>query len=71
VSDSEILVEVRRITQEWIDKQGHDRCWYYPDLFNQLVGVLGIRMTVETRLPSREEFARGCEKFQEEEYTVR
>lgn len=60
--------EVKKIVQEWTDKQGHERCWYYPDLFNRLAGVLGVTPTVAPCLPPRAEFEEGCRKYQEEEF---
>ena len=71
MNDSEKLGEVKKIIQEWIDKQGHDRCWYYPELFRKLVGLLDIKQTTDSELPSLEEFKLGCEKFQKEEYKAR
>lgn len=60
--------QTRAIIQEWVDKQGHDRCWYYPDLFRRLAALHDIRPTVDPVLPAREEFERGCDRFQDEEY---
>lgn len=62
------LVEVKRIVQGWVDQQGHDRCWYYPDLFRRLAAVLDITMTVQPKLPPRPEFEKGCKRYQKEEY---
>lgn len=58
----------KAILQEWIDQQGHERCWYYPDLFNRLIKVYGIETTKEPNLPPRCEFEEGCRRYQEEEY---
>lgn len=33
--------EVKTVVQEWLNKQGHDRCWYYPELFFQLADIFG------------------------------
>ncbi len=63
-----ILDEARRLLQEWVDKQGHDRCWYYPDIFKKLAILLDVKMTVEPGLPPRCEFEDGCKKFQDEQY---
>jgi len=68
MDDSEKLKEVRQITQEWLDQQGHNRCWYYPELFAKLVKTLGLQMTVDPALPPRTEFEEGCKKFQDEQY---
>ncbi len=60
--------EVRQIVQSWLDKQGHDRCWYYPELFRELASALGLRPKVSPGLPTLDEFRAGCERFQREEY---
>lgn len=62
------LDAVKVVIQEWVDKQGHDRCWYYPELFRRLATILDIKMTVEPKLPPRQEFELGCKKYQDEEY---
>ena len=51
MTDAERLAASRRILREWVDQQGHDRCWYYPELFTMLVAVLDVEATVEPRLP--------------------
>lgn len=66
--DKACLYTARAVIQEWVDKQGHERCWYYPELFNRLVGVLGITVNVPPQLPSLTEFQAGCKKYQEEQY---
>ncbi|MDZ4256092.1 MAG: hypothetical protein U1C71_00650 [archaeon] len=60
--------QAKRIIQEWVDQQGHERCWYYPELFNQLMEVFDIRSTKEKKLPPLEEFKEGCRRYQKEEY---
>ena len=55
------------IIKEWSGKQGHDRCWYYPDLFRQLAEVFKMDLLPGT-LPPRQEFESGCKKYQCEEY---
>jgi hypothetical protein len=62
------LVEARRIVQEWLDKQGNERCWYYPDLFHQLADCLEVTPATEPDLPSRPEFEEGCRRYQHEQY---
>lgn len=58
----------REVLKEWVSKQGHDRCWYYPDLFNQLCKILCVDAPIHLNRPSRKEFEFGCERFQDEEY---
>ncbi|MBS3169560.1 hypothetical protein J4210_03670 [Candidatus Woesearchaeota archaeon] len=60
--------QARAFLQEWLDQQGHDRCWYYPDLFRKLVGIYEIVPALEPELPPLEEFKKGCERYQREEY---
>jgi hypothetical protein len=61
--------QARSILQEWVDQQGHNRCWYYPDLFRRLCDLYGIKPTVEPHLPPEEEFKAGCDKYRGEEYS--
>ncbi|MBS3079966.1 hypothetical protein J4221_00680 [Candidatus Pacearchaeota archaeon] len=62
--------EAKTIIQEWVSKQGHDRCWYYPDLFRKLAEIFEVQYS-DPGLPPRNEFEKGCEKYQEEEYKKR
>ena len=62
------LQNIRQIVQEWLDQQGHDRCWYYPELFSKLANVLNLTPKIDPALPTRQEFEEGCRKFQDEEY---
>ena len=60
--------QVISVLQEWIDKQSHDRCWYYPDLFNKLIEITGVSPKLKPNLPPRNEFELGCKKYQDQEY---
>ncbi len=63
------LRQVREIVQEWADKQGHERCWWFPELFRRLADVLAIEPRVEPGLPLlRDEFEQGCRRYQDEQY---
>ena len=62
------LTEVGTIVQTWLDKQGHERCWYYPELFSQLAAALGLQATVASALPLQAEFVEGCKRYQAEQY---
>ncbi len=64
----ESCISASLILQEWIDKQGHDRCWYYPELFHQLCEVYVIKSEKQPALPSLEEFKAGCELYQLEQF---
>jgi len=69
MKDDEKIKEAKKIIQEWVDKQGHDRCWYYPDLFRKLAELFEIQPAKNPALPPLEEFKKGCENYQKEEYT--
>jgi hypothetical protein len=58
---------VKAVIREYIDKEGHDRCWYYPDIFNRLAVLLDIK-TGSRKLPTREEFEAGCKRYQDEQF---
>jgi hypothetical protein len=66
--DSDSLEHVKQIVTEWATKQGHDRCWYYPDLFRKLVEVLKLDVEVEKNLPPQEEFSYCCKQYEKEIY---
>jgi hypothetical protein len=68
MDDSEKVKKTKEILQEWVDKQGHDRCWYYPDLFIKLAEILDVKPSKEPKLPPLDEFKKGCERYQREEY---
>jgi hypothetical protein len=61
------LEYITAIVRMWVEKQGHDRCWYYPEIFRELADELGINYP-HPGLPSREEFERGCTRYQKELY---
>lgn len=58
------------ILEEWVYKQSHARCWYYPDIFERLADELGVDYanTSMKNLPPLEEFKEGCCKYQNEQY---
>lgn len=68
MSDQQKVHKAKQVIQQWMDAQGHDRCWYYPELFNQLVELFDIKSTKEPQLPPLEEFKEGCCRYQKEEF---
>lgn len=64
----EFVDKARSLIQSWLDKQGHDRCWYYPEIFRELADLFGIKPTVDPQLPSVEAFQGGCQRYQAEQY---
>ena len=55
--------------QSWLDKQGHDRCWYYPEIFESIAEELDLARTIAPSLPPCAEFMKGCERYQAEQYS--
>lgn len=62
------LDRVRRAIREWDSKQSHDRCHYYPEIFAEIVGV---ELTNEPYLPTREQLEEGCKRFAEQQYLLK
>ena len=60
--------EAKLLIQQWLSKQGHDQCHYYPDIFGQLAKLFEIEPTIDLNLPPREEFRRGCHQFEDTLY---
>ncbi len=63
-----ILWRARLVLSFWIRQQGHERCWYYPDIFKRLCGLFLVNTKFTKGLPSRKEFENGCLRYQNEEY---
>lgn len=63
-----VLLEVRTLLQEWIDKQGHEQCWYYPEIFRKLCEILEVTITKSMNLPPRAEFGQECRRYEKEVY---
>jgi hypothetical protein len=61
--------QIAAAIEEWSLKQAHDRCWYYPDVFNRIANVLNLSTLAQPNLPPRAEFEEGCRRYQAEEYT--
>ena len=66
-ADVSVEARAKQIIQKWVDKQGHDRCWYYPELFRELADLFGVKAS-DPGLPPEEEFKAGCERYRKEEY---
>ena len=62
------LNAIEGIVRDWVRKQGHDNCWYYPELFRGIADTLGIEYP-DPGLPSEAEFERGCERYRREVYS--
>ena len=55
--------QTKAILQECANRQGHHKCWWNPEVLKSLMDLHHIKPTVEPNLPSREEFAEGCEAY--------
>ena len=64
----EKLNKIKREVEEWVNKQGHDRCWFYPEIFIRIKNILEIRDCPNPSLPPLEEFEKGCKRYQLEEF---
>ena len=60
--------EARQVVQEFLNKQGQDKCHYYPELFAELAKIFDVQTTAKPKLPPRSEFEEGCRKYQDEIY---
>ncbi len=61
-------IKAKQLLQEWVDQQGHDRCWYYPEIFEKLVELFEVKASVPVSLPPLSQFKQGCERYQQKEY---
>lgn len=57
----------RDVLQEWVSRKGHERCWYYPEIFEKLCEYLEIETNLDPKLPPRPEFRSFCQKFENEQ----
>ena len=71
MNEKEKLEKAKQLIQKWVDKQGHDRCWYYPEIFEELKELFDIKTPKEPKLPPLEEFKKGCKRYQEEEFKLK
>lgn len=42
ISSLDLIDTIKNLLSEWIHKQSHNRCWYYPDIFNKICELLDI-----------------------------
>lgn len=69
-AEAPTLGQIRALVQQWLDKQGHEQCWYYPEIFRLICQVLGVRPSRDPGLPPRPEFEEGCRRYQDEQYQI-
>jgi hypothetical protein len=67
IFDADKLKTINDELTRWIGQQGHDSCWFYPEIFNRLCEILNIPVP-ERNLPPEEEFENGCHRYRKEIY---
>lgn len=56
------------LLKSWVDKQSHNKCWFYPEIFRELCSLHRVYPSLPDLLPSQEEFKEGCDKYRRELY---
>jgi UDP-glucose 6-dehydrogenase len=59
--------DTRSLLLELANRQGHDRCWWNPEILQQLFAIHEI-VVPSPILPTESEFREGCNTFTEELY---
>ena len=65
-TDAEKLTAIEAAVVEWMQKQGHDRCWYYPEIFQRILDVLELTEAAPPQYATRltkTEFEAGCRRY--------
>jgi hypothetical protein len=70
LTEQEKLQKIREIIQTYDNKRGHDRCWYYPDLFEEIAKVVDVSLNNHPILPDRATFEEGCKKYQDQQFNL-
>lgn len=54
------------LVKEWDQKQGHDKCHYYPEIFGAIASKLGIVLKNDPLNVTEAEFRQGCDQYTKE-----
>jgi hypothetical protein len=68
----ENIVKLDRVTtliNDWVNKQGEENCWWFPELLEQLAAILEIPLKAPS-LPPIEKFREGCRRYTNEQYEI-
>lgn len=66
------LSQISEIIVTWDSYQGHQACWYYPELFKQIAAVLNINLiNNHNPLPRECEFKEQCGRYRRTLYFER
>lgn len=60
----------RSLLENWANKQGHERCWWHPDILTALANALDVKIPPPI-LPLQAEFSKGCDIYKAEQYEKR
>lgn len=58
-------LQARAILSEWAQKQGHAKCWNHNEILARLCTLFAVWVNESELLPSRADFALGCEAYQD------
>lgn len=62
--------DTEELLSAWANLKGHDRCWHHPEILKKLCEIWDITVSNDPCLPTREEFEKGCQKYQNELYNI-
>lgn len=69
MNDNEQINQIKTLIKEWLQKHGHDKCWYYPDIFCRIAEIVGVEITEEQlSLPPEDEFEENCHIYRKKLY---
>ena len=51
--------KIKELINTWVNKTGHHKCWYYPDIFKEIAETLNISIE-QTPTVKLEDFRNGC-----------
>jgi hypothetical protein len=62
----ESLDRIRSLVLEWANKQDHDACWFYPEIFREIAAELQLNVRSKPMTLSITVFEEGCKKYRAE-----
>lgn len=62
------LKAIQKLIKEWDEKQGHSKCWYYPEIFKQIADEAQVKLTNHPPNVPRPQFREQCHQYEEEQY---
>lgn len=61
--------QVRAEILAWANKQGHDQCWYYPEIFIAIAEILDMSLEIKPKLPPQHVFREHCQQWESTIYS--